>query len=96
MGRTPLVPSACPPSVPFRAGDPCALRVIRKARPLRQQHTDDRRPPHRGHPQYARAAYDLQDTVGMRRLWRGMEPCGNQIKAAACRARKKSTHAAAN
>ncbi|WP_329457191.1 CGNR zinc finger domain-containing protein [Streptomyces sp. NBC_01497] len=31
---------------------------------------------------------------GMRRQWCGMESCGNKIKAAAYRARKKTTHAA--
>ncbi len=45
-----------------------------------------------GNPECTRVYIDR--SRGMRRQWCGMESCGNRIKAAAYRARKKSTPAA--
>lgn len=46
-----------------------------------------------GNPECTRIYIDR--SRGMRRQWCGMESCGNKIKAAAYRARKKSAHTAA-
>ncbi|MFK8911884.1 CGNR zinc finger domain-containing protein [Streptomyces sp. YS-3] len=46
-----------------------------------------------GNPECTRTYIDR--SRGMRRQWCGMESCGNKIKAAAYRARKKTTPAAA-
>ncbi|MEU3355314.1 CGNR zinc finger domain-containing protein [Streptomyces sp. NPDC037389] len=46
-----------------------------------------------GNPECTRTYIDR--SRGMRRQWCGMDSCGNKIKAAAYRARKKTTHAAA-
>ncbi|MFE3854131.1 CGNR zinc finger domain-containing protein [Streptomyces griseorubiginosus] len=46
-----------------------------------------------GNPECTRVYIDR--SRGMRRQWCGMESCGNKIKAAAYRARKKDTSAAA-
>ncbi|MFE4693282.1 CGNR zinc finger domain-containing protein [Streptomyces sp. NPDC056749] len=45
-----------------------------------------------GNPECTRVYIDRSH--GMRRQWCGMDSCGNKIKAAAYRARKKSAHAA--
>ncbi|MGW1844607.1 CGNR zinc finger domain-containing protein [Streptomyces sp. NPDC001966] len=45
-----------------------------------------------GNPECTRIYIDR--SRGMRRQWCGMESCGNKIKAAAYRARKKSAHTA--
>ena len=45
-----------------------------------------------GNPECTRVYIDR--SRGMRRQWCGMESCGNKIKAAAYRARKKTTPAA--
>ncbi|MGI5467000.1 CGNR zinc finger domain-containing protein [Streptomyces sp. CA-132043] len=47
-----------------------------------------------GNPECTRTYIDR--SRGMRRQWCGMESCGNKIKAAAYRARKKSTPATAS
>ena len=45
-----------------------------------------------GNPECTRVYIDR--SRGMRRQWCGMDSCGNKIKAAAYRARKKTTPAA--
>jgi predicted RNA-binding Zn ribbon-like protein len=46
-----------------------------------------------GNPECTRIYIDR--SRGMRRQWRGMESCGNRIKAAAYRARKRETRTVA-